>query len=115
MNLVLGLCMALVALLAAALAKQDADQRSPGAITLRSATETDILAQRNRSSGFSVGVQLGLSGGVTPSASLSLGRGSASGTDVTNVETLVSAGRDLTITTPGALTLRGAHITVILR
>ena len=89
-------------------ATRDVTLSAPGAITLRSATETDTLAQANRSSGVSVGVQFG-AGGFTPSASLNLGKGNASGTDVRNVETTVSAGNTLSIATPGALTLQGAQ------
>lgn len=83
---------------------------APGAITLTSGTETDTLAQQNKSSGFSVGVQLGLSGGVTPNASFNAGKGSASGTDVRHVESVLSAGNAVSIATPDALTLRGAQV-----
>jgi len=83
---------------------------APGAITLTSGTETDTLAQQNKSSGFSVGVQLGLSGGVTPNASFNAGKGSASGTDLRHVESVLSAGDAVSIATPDALTLRGAQV-----
>jgi filamentous hemagglutinin len=83
---------------------------APGAITLTSGTETDTLEQQNKSSGFSVGVQLGLSGGVTPNASFNAGKGSASGTDLRHVESVLSAGNAVSIATPDALTLRGAQV-----
>ncbi len=83
---------------------------APGAVTLTSGTETDTLEQQNKSSGFSVGVQLGLSGGVTPNASFNAGKGSASGTDVRHVESVLSAGNAVSIATPDALTLRGAQV-----
>ena len=83
---------------------------APGAITLTSGTETDTLTQANKSAGFSVGVQLGLSGGVTPNASFNAGKGSASGTDVRHVESVLSAGNAVSIATPDALTLRGAQV-----
>ncbi|KTR83722.1 hypothetical protein NS277_07020 [Novosphingobium barchaimii] len=91
-------------------AQRDLTLLAPGAITLRSGTEADTLAQANKSSGFSVGVQLGLNGGITPSASLNLGKGSASGTDVRQTESLVSAGNQVRIATPEALTLQGAQV-----
>ncbi|PZO72071.1 MAG: hypothetical protein DI640_13520 [Sphingomonas taxi] len=83
---------------------------APGAITLTSGTETDTLAQANKSSGFSVGVQLGLSGPPVPSASLKLGKGSANGSDLRHVESVLSAGNAVSIATPDALTLRGAQV-----
>ncbi|MEG3085695.1 hemagglutinin repeat-containing protein [Sphingomonas sp. PB2P12] len=83
---------------------------APGAITLTSGSETDTLEQRNKSSGFSIGVQLGLSGGVTPNASFNAGKGSSSGTDVRHIESVLSAGNAVSIATPDALTLRGAQV-----
>ncbi|SFN87765.1 hemagglutinin repeat-containing protein [Sphingomonas sp. OK281] len=91
-------------------ATRDLTLSAPGAITLRSATETDTLAQKNSSSGFSVGVDFGLAGGVTPNASFNTSKGNASGTDVRHAETTLTAGRDLTINTGGALTLQGAQV-----
>ncbi len=91
-------------------AARDLSLTAPGAITLTSGTETDTLTQANKSAGFSVGVQLGLSGGVTPNASFNAGKGSASGTDVRHVESVLSAGNAVSIATPDALTLRGAQV-----
>jgi len=91
-------------------ANRDLSLAAPGAITLRSAQEADTLAQSNRSSGFSVGAQIGLNGGIAPSASLSLGRGNTAGTETRNVESLLTAGNQVTIATPGALTLQGAQV-----
>ncbi len=84
---------------------------APGDITFRSAQERDTLASSNKSSGFSAGVTIGLTGAPIPSASLNLAKGRASGEEVTNVETLVSAGGTATIRNPdGTLTLNGAQL-----
>lgn len=90
-------------------ASRDLSLAAPGAITLRSATETDTLESRNRSSGVSLGVQIGAAG-ITPSASLSLGRGNASGVDVGHAESVLTAGDTVSIATPDALTLKGATV-----
>ncbi len=91
-------------------ASRDLSLTASGAITLTSGTETDTLTQANKSSGLSVGVQIGLSGGVTPNASFNAGKGSASGTDLRHVESVLSAGNAVSIATPDALTLRGAQV-----
>jgi len=84
---------------------------APGAITLQSAVETDTMASRNKSSGFSAGVQFGLSGGpVSPVASANVASGKASGTDVTHIESILSAGGTARVATPDALTLKGATL-----
>jgi filamentous hemagglutinin len=83
---------------------------APGAINITSAVETDTATSSNRSSGFSVGVAIG-SKGITPTASLDIGRGKSSGTDVTHVESVLAAGNLATIATPGALTLQGGILT----
>lgn len=84
---------------------------APGDITFSSAQETDTLASSNKSSGFTVGGTFGLKGGFSPSASINTSDGRAAGTDVTNVETLVSAGGTATIVNPdGTLNLRGAQL-----
>ena len=84
---------------------------APGDITFRSAQERDTLASSNKSSGFSAGVTIGLTGAPIPSASLNLAKGRALGTEVSNVETLVSAGGTATIRNPdGTLTLKGAQL-----
>lgn len=91
-------------------AARDLTLAAPGAITLTSGTETSTLAQANTSSGFSVGVQVGLNGGITPSASVNAGKGNASGTETGHVESMLSAGNTVSIATPDALTLRGAQV-----
>ena len=81
-----------------------------GAITLQSAKESDTMTSRNTSSGVSVGVDI-QAGAITPKASANFGKGSASGTDVTHIESNLTAGGTATITTPDALTMRGATVT----
>ena len=52
---------------------------APGDITFRSAQERDTLESSNKSSGFSAGVTIGLTGAPIPSASLNLAKGAHRG------------------------------------
>ncbi len=90
-------------------AGRDLTLAAPGAITIAAATETDTLTSSNRSSGFSAGASIG-SSGLTPTASASFGRGNSSGRDVTNIESIVSAGGTARVTTPGAFTIDGSQL-----
>lgn len=90
-------------------AGRDLTLAAPGAITLRSAIETDTSVSNNKSSGFSAGISIGASG-ITPSASVSFAKGNSSGTDVNHVESVLSAGGTAKVVTPGALTLQGAQL-----
>ncbi|RJF93321.1 hemagglutinin repeat-containing protein [Sphingomonas cavernae] len=90
-------------------ATRDLTLAAEGGIALASAAETDTMASQNKSSGFSAGVSIG-AGGITPTASVNLGRGNASGTDVTHVESSLSAGGTASVTTPGALSMKGATL-----
>lgn len=91
-------------------ATRDLTLAAEGAIDLRSAAETDTMSSSNKSSGFSAGVSIGLNGGITPTASANFGKGNASGTDVTHIESNLSAGGTARVTTPDALSLKGATL-----
>ncbi len=80
-----------------------------GPITIASAQEIDTLISENSSSGISVGVTIG-AGLLTPNASVNFGKGNSAGKEVTNIESILSAGNIATISTPNDLTLQGAII-----
>jgi filamentous hemagglutinin len=90
-------------------ATRDLTLSAPGAITFRSAQEIDTSSSKNTSTGFDIGVTLSASG-LSPNASLNLGKGNSSGRDVTNIESILSAGGTARVVTPGALTLEGAQL-----
>jgi hypothetical protein len=90
-------------------ATRDLTLSAPGAIIFKSAQEIDTSSSKNKSTGIDVGVTLS-SSGLSPNASLNLGRGNSSGRDVTNIESVLSAGGTARIITPGALTLEGAQL-----
>ncbi len=90
-------------------ADNDLTLAAEGAITLQSAQENDSFTSRNSSSGFSIGANIGING-ITPEASVNLGKGNSAQTSVTNVESILSAGGTARVTTPGQLTLEGAQI-----
>jgi filamentous hemagglutinin len=87
-----------------------------GPITFEAAQETDTTSGKSSSFGVSLGVSagVGLKNGKldTGAPSVNFGasgsKSSFSGTDVTNRETVVSAGGTATVGTPGALVLDGA-------
>lgn len=79
------------------------------AITVEAAQETDTSKTKNKSSGFSAGVVFGPNG-ISPTVSGNIGKGKSSGTDVTNIESQLTAGGTATIVTPDALVLRGGTL-----
>jgi filamentous hemagglutinin len=89
-----------------------------GAITLAAAEEEDRQSGNAKSSGFTLGVtsQLGLDKGSldalspTISVGLSSSNSNYTGTQVTNVESVLTAGGTATLVTPGALGLDGAIV-----
>ena len=68
------------------------------------------MRSTNKSSGVQAGVTIGAGGGIMPTGSLNMGKGSGSSTDVTNIESTLSAGGAARITTADALTLKGATL-----
>jgi hypothetical protein len=90
-------------------------------ITFKSAQEIDTSSSKNKSTGVDIGVTLSASG-LSPNASLNLGKGNSSGRDVTNIESVLTAGGTARIVAGfggrsgenaaagGALTLEGAQL-----
>ena len=78
-------------------------------IIFKSAQEIDTSTSKNKSVGVDIGVTISASG-LSPNASLNLGKGNSNGRDVTNIESVLSAGGTARVVTPGALTLEGAQL-----
>ena len=97
-------------------AGRDLTLAANGAINLLAAQDTATATSSSKSSGLSLGISAGVGltkgsiGFQAPTVTLaaSTSRSASSGSDITNVETLLKAGHALTIVTPGALTLKGA-------
>lgn len=84
-----------------------------GDITFAAATETDTQSGSSSSSGASLGVSVGVgpqASGAAVNASFNKSSSEYSGTDVTNIESNIVAGGNLTIGTPGALTIDGSTV-----
>lgn len=82
---------------------------APRAITIASALEASTATSTNKSWGFSLGVSAGAAG-ITPNASFNSGKGDSQGVDLRHVESLVRADHVASVTTPGALTIRGGSL-----
>jgi filamentous hemagglutinin len=95
-------------------AKQNINLKADGAINLLAAQNTATLDSKNKSSSASIGASVGLSTsgvGLSVNASLSQSRGKANGNDVANINTHINAGKQLTLTSGGDTTLKGAVAT----
>ena len=88
-------------------AKGNIDLSADHAVNLLAAQDTNAQHSTNKNFGASVGISFG-SNGLMFNASVNGGRGHADGTDVTWVNSHVAAGNQLTLTSGGDTTLKGA-------
>jgi filamentous hemagglutinin len=107
--------------LAAASPQRVISLSATGSVIFKSAQEIDTSSSKNKSVGVDIGVTLSTSG-LSPNASLNLGKGNSSGRDVTNIESVLSAGGTARVvagfggrsgenaSAGGALTLEGAQL-----
>jgi filamentous hemagglutinin len=100
-------------------ARNDLTLAANGPISIVAAQENDSQSGSAKSSGFNIGVSIDLNlgkkgklgnSGVNVSVGASSSKSNYSGTDVTNIESTLTAGGTTTIVTPGALTIDGSTV-----